>query len=51
MASANIGTIRQSPSRLREGSGVGLEYDANCYAAFVRDPDGSKVEAVTFQSG
>lgn len=28
--------------------GVRLEYDANYYAAFVRDPDGNKVEAVTF---
>lgn len=24
------------------------EYDANYYAAFVRDPDGNKIEAVTF---
>jgi catechol 2,3-dioxygenase-like lactoylglutathione lyase family enzyme len=24
------------------------QYDANYYAAFVRDPDGNKIEAVTF---
>ncbi|MFC4594227.1 VOC family protein [Sphingobium tyrosinilyticum] len=35
------------------GSGEGApglrpEYDANYYAAFVRDPDGNKIEAVTF---
>lgn len=24
------------------------EYDGNYYAAFVRDPDGNKIEAVTF---
>jgi catechol 2,3-dioxygenase-like lactoylglutathione lyase family enzyme len=28
--------------------GVRPEYDANYYGAFVRDPDGNKVEAVTF---
>jgi catechol 2,3-dioxygenase-like lactoylglutathione lyase family enzyme len=28
--------------------GVRPEYDANYYAAFLRDPDGNKVEAVTF---
>ena len=28
--------------------GLRLEYDANYYAAFVRDPDGNKIEAVTF---
>lgn len=26
------------------------EYDANYYAAFVRDPDGNKVEAMTFSA-
>lgn len=26
------------------------EYDANYYAAFVRDPDGNKIEVVTFQA-
>ncbi|MDO7842939.1 VOC family protein [Sphingomonas immobilis] len=34
-----------------EGDGApGLrpEYDANYYAAFVRDPDGNKIEALTF---
>ena len=28
--------------------GVRAEYDAHYYGAFVRDPDGNKVEAVTF---
>jgi catechol 2,3-dioxygenase-like lactoylglutathione lyase family enzyme len=28
--------------------GLRAEYDANYYAAFVRDPDGNKIEAVTF---
>ncbi|MXO98529.1 VOC family protein [Altererythrobacter xixiisoli] len=28
--------------------GLRPEYDANYYAAFVRDPDGNKIEAVTF---
>lgn len=28
--------------------GLRPEYDANYYAAFVRDPDGNKLEAVTF---
>jgi catechol 2,3-dioxygenase-like lactoylglutathione lyase family enzyme len=28
--------------------GLRLQYDANYYAAFVRDPDGNKIEAVTF---
>ena len=30
--------------------GLRPEYDANYYAAFVRDPDGNKIEAVTFAS-
>ena len=30
--------------------GLRPEYDANYYAAFVRDPDGNKIEAVTFQA-
>lgn len=28
--------------------GLRPEYDANYYAAFVRDPDGNKIEALTF---
>jgi catechol 2,3-dioxygenase-like lactoylglutathione lyase family enzyme len=28
--------------------GLRPEYDSNYYAAFVRDPDGNKIEAVTF---
>lgn len=28
--------------------GLRPHYDANYYAAFVRDPDGNKIEAVTF---
>lgn len=31
--------------------GLRPEYDANYYAAFVRDPDGNKIEAVTFAAG
>ena len=30
--------------------GLRPEYDANYYGAFVRDPDGNKIEAVTFQA-
>jgi catechol 2,3-dioxygenase-like lactoylglutathione lyase family enzyme len=30
--------------------GIRLEYDAHYYAAFVLDPDGNKIEAVTFSS-
>jgi catechol 2,3-dioxygenase-like lactoylglutathione lyase family enzyme len=30
--------------------GIRLEYDANYYAAFVLNPDGNKIEAVTFSS-
>lgn len=30
--------------------GLRPEYDANYYGAFVRDPDGNKIEAVTFAS-
>lgn len=30
--------------------GLRPEYDANYYAAFVRDPDGNKVEAMTFSA-
>jgi len=30
--------------------GVRPEYDAHYYGAFVRDPDGNKIEAVTFAS-
>lgn len=28
--------------------GLRPEYDANYYAVFVRDPDGNKIEALTF---
>lgn len=28
--------------------GLRPAYDANYYAAFVRDPDGNKIEALTF---
>lgn len=31
--------------------GLRPEYDANYYAAFVRDPDGNKIEVVTFMAG
>lgn len=30
--------------------GLRPEYDANYYAAFVRDPDGNKLEAVTYSA-
>lgn len=30
--------------------GLRPEYDAHYYAAFVRDPDGNKIEALTFSS-
>ena len=30
--------------------GVRSEYDVNYYGAFVRDPDGNKIEAVTYAS-
>ena len=30
--------------------GLRPEYDANYYAAFVRDPDGNKIEALTFMA-
>ena len=30
--------------------GLRPEYDANYYGAFVRDPDGNKIEAVTFSA-
>ena len=30
--------------------GLRPEYDANYYGAFVRDPDGNKIEAVSFAS-
>jgi len=30
--------------------GLRPDYDANYYAAFVRDPDGNKIEAVTFSA-
>ncbi len=31
--------------------GLRPEYDANYYAAFVRDPDGNKIEVLTFAAG
>lgn len=41
VALANGGTDAGAP-------GLRPEYDANYYGAFVRDPDGNKIEAVTF---
>jgi catechol 2,3-dioxygenase-like lactoylglutathione lyase family enzyme len=41
VALANGGTSDGEP-------GLRPEYDANYYAAFVRDPDGNKIEALTF---
>jgi catechol 2,3-dioxygenase-like lactoylglutathione lyase family enzyme len=43
MALANGGSDAGAP-------GLRPEYDPNYYAAFVRDPDGNKIEAVTFQA-
>jgi len=43
VALANGGTDAGAP-------GLRPEYDANYYAAFVRDPDGNKIEAVSFQA-
>lgn len=40
-ALANGGTSNGPP-------GLRPEYDAHYYAAFVRDPDGNKIEALTF---
>jgi catechol 2,3-dioxygenase-like lactoylglutathione lyase family enzyme len=37
----SLGTNAGSP-------GLRPDYDANYYAAFVRDPDGNKIEAVSF---
>ncbi|MDP2357270.1 MAG: VOC family protein, partial [Beijerinckiaceae bacterium] len=43
-ALANGGTADGKP-------GLRPEYDRNYYAAFVRDPDGNKIEALTFVAG
>ena len=43
VALANGGTDAGPP-------GLRPEYDANYYAAFVRDPDGNKIEAVCFMA-
>lgn len=43
IALANGGTCAGPP-------GLRPEYDANYYGAFVLDPDGNKIEAVTFMS-
>jgi len=43
VALANGGTDAGAP-------GLRPEYDANYYGAFVRDPDGNKIEAVTFSA-
>ena len=43
VALANGGTCAGAP-------GLRPEYDANYYGAFVRDPDGNKIEAVCFQA-
>lgn len=31
--------------------GLRPQYDGHYYAAFVRDPDGNKIEALTFAAG
>lgn len=43
VALANGGTSDGAP-------GVRAEYDAHYYGAFVRDPDGNKIEAVTYSA-
>lgn len=43
VALANGGTDAGPP-------GLRPQYDANYYGAFVRDPDGNKIEAVSFQA-
>lgn len=43
-ALANGGTADGEP-------GLRPEYDRHYYAAFVRDPDGNKIEALTFAAG
>jgi predicted lactoylglutathione lyase len=43
-ALANGGTDAGPP-------GLRPEYDAHYYGAFVRDPDGNKIEAVCFMAG
>ena len=44
VALANGGTSDGAP-------GLRPEYDGHYYAAFVRDPDGNKIEALTFAAG
>jgi catechol 2,3-dioxygenase-like lactoylglutathione lyase family enzyme len=39
---------RQPAGRTRGAPGIRSEYDRNYYAAFLRDPDGNKLEIVTF---
>jgi catechol 2,3-dioxygenase-like lactoylglutathione lyase family enzyme len=43
VALANGGTDDGAP-------GLRPEYNANCYGAFVRDPDGNKIEAGTYSA-
>lgn len=43
VALANGGTSDGAP-------GLRPQYDANYYGAFVRDPDGNKIEAVTYSA-
>lgn len=43
-AIANGGTVDGEP-------GLRPEYDGHYYAAFIRDPDGNKIEALTFVAG
>ncbi len=42
-AALKAGALSDGPPGLRE------KYHANYYAAFIRDPDGNRIEAVTFQ--
>ena len=57
-ARARYGGCRRLPCRRAEGrrhvrrrAGTAAEYHDGYYAAFIRDPDGNRIEAVTFVSG
>jgi hypothetical protein len=44
-AAIALGGIDEGPPGIREN------YDPGCYAAFVRDPDGHRLEAVLHEQG
>jgi catechol 2,3-dioxygenase-like lactoylglutathione lyase family enzyme len=45
LSHVSLGTNEAGPPGLRP------KYDAHYYGAFVRDPDGNKIEAVSFAAG